>query len=151
MLIVNISKVEDRLLFYQDNIYDNIYFLDENDNFLYYLNWQIEKCQEKYERQYYMNSCAPYTLVKEWFMEHRNMYRVPVIDNGMLIGEYYDSDYIGRSLYKKIEDKALEIIPVFHKEIAEWLDKLNVSFLEYNGLPLVSPLSSGQSSSIIAL
>lgn len=134
LLIVNISKVEERLLFYQDNIYDNVYFLDENDKFLYYLNWLIEKCQEKHECQYYMNSCTPYTLVKEWFMEHRNIYRVPVIDNGILIGEYYDSDYIGRSLYKKIEDKALEIIPIFHKEIAEWLDKLNVSFLEYKGL-----------------
>lgn len=42
-----------------------------------------------------------YTSVKEWFMNNRNIYRVPVLENGILIGEYYDSDYTGRSLYKR--------------------------------------------------
>lgn len=133
-LAVNIEKIEDRLLFYQDNIYDNVYFLDNHGGYLYYLNWQIEKDHNECNNKCYMELNVSYTSVKEWFMTHRNIYRVPVLENGILIGEYYDSDYTGRSLYKKIEDRALEIIPLFHKEITNWIEKLNVSYLEYNGL-----------------
>ena len=133
-LAVNMEKIEERLLFYQDNIYDNVYFIDKHGVYLHYLNWQIEKDHNECNNPCYMELNVSYTSVKEWFMNHRNIYRVPVLENGILIGEYYDSDYTGRSLYKKIEDRAQEIIPLFHKEITHWIEKLNVSYLEYNGL-----------------
>lgn len=102
-LAVNIEKIEDRLLFYQDNIYDNVYFLDNHGGYLYYLNWQIEKDHNECNNKCYMELNVSYTSVKEWFMNNRNIYRVPVLENGILIGEYYDSDYTGRSQKEKLE------------------------------------------------
>lgn len=67
-LAVNIEKIEDRLLFYQDNIYDNVYFLDNHGGYLYYLNWQIEKDHNECNNKCYMELNVSYTSVKEWFM-----------------------------------------------------------------------------------
>ena len=43
-----------------------------------------------------------------------------MISNQILIGEYYNSNSIGRSLLKQIEDTSLSLIPVFYEYIHKW-------------------------------
>ncbi len=110
----------DRFIFYQEHFYDNIYYFDDNGFFNGYTNYFIESKHGFILKKDYLSSNCSVRDVKNWFYMHPGEFRVPVLEQNVLVGEYYDSDSVGKCLYQNIEDKALEIVKCFDKEIQAW-------------------------------
>lgn len=119
-LVLNYENLEDRIIFYQDNIFDNIYFTDTQGKYLGFYNSKIDSKNETMNTTLFFDKSTNISFVKEYFFNNSNIYRVPVISNQILIGEYYNSNSIGRSLLKQIEDTSLSLIPVFYEYIHKW-------------------------------
>lgn len=124
-LAVNYFKLEERVLYYQNNIFDNTYFLDENGEYIGYLNATIEKNHGPINSDVFFDSNISLYSIKKFFFINPDIYRVPVLNKKKLLGEYYNSSSIGQSLSRQIEDKCLALVPAFTKYIKEWSkDKL---------------------------
>ena len=124
-LAINYFKLEERILFYQNNIFNNIYFLDENDDYIGYLNATIEKNHGSINSDVFFDTNISLDSIKDFFFYNPDIYRVPVLNKKKLLGEYYNSYSIGQSLSKQIEDKCLSLVPAFTNYLKEWSkDKL---------------------------
>ncbi len=119
-LALNYINLKERIIYYQDNIFDNIYFTDTEGQYLGFYNSKIDKINGLMNTNLFFDKSTNITLIKEFFFNNPNIYRVPVISNKILIGEYYNSNSIGRSLLKQIEDTSLSLIPFFHEYIRIW-------------------------------
>lgn len=120
------QSLYDRFVFYQEHFYDNIYYTDANGVFIGYTNYSIESKRGFDLKKDYIDFNCPVKSVKDWFYLHPGEFRVPVLERNVLVGEYYDSDSVGKCLYQNIEDKALEIANCFNKEIQAWGNDKNI-------------------------
>lgn len=127
-LSTNEKDLEKRLTFYQLHYYDNLYNVADDGEYLGFLNYQTEIKGREIDIQPIQYGCSN-TFVYEWFKNHPGIHRVPVVMNKMLIGEYYNADMTGRLLYKEIEDRALELFPIFQTEISEWLKNQTIGII----------------------
>ena len=123
---INIKLTYNRYVFYQEHFYDNIYFLDTTERFVGYTNYELEIGNNIVMD----NNCLSYNCsvkdVHSWFESNPGKYRVPVVKDERLVGEYYDSDSNGKCLYQRIEDNALEIAACFKEELQEWAAKKTI-------------------------
>lgn len=129
-LELNINSFVDRMLFYQEHYYDNVYFVNPQGIFIGYLNYIVEyQGQTTYEKEA-VNKSISIASIYEWFHVHPGKFRVPVIDdNGYLKGEFYDTESNGECLYKRIEDRALEILTCIKSDVLNWSKGLRISVL----------------------
>ena len=110
-LAVNLSVLQERVLFFQNHYYDNIYYVDSTGNFQGSLRLSTASNSER--NHLLVNHRMTGIEASEWFKSHPGIYRLPLVIGNRLLGEYYDADSIGPSLYKMIEDKARAIRPLF--------------------------------------
>jgi len=126
-LAKNIQDKRKRLEFYQTNYYDNIYFVNQDGSWNGYINLEGDK------KDQVLKICVQSTLstikVRDWFRRNPGIVRLPVVDNNVLIGEYYNSLYYGKCLFQKIEDKALSIISSYKQELQEWAKQKNIGII----------------------
>lgn len=127
-LTLNENVFERRLDFYQTHYYDNIYYTSEDGKYIGFQNYQKE-IQGRQQFVAPIDFSSSTKFVYDWFLKHPGQFRLPVIKNGYLCGEYYESLHEGQILYKKIEDRALELLPLFEKEKNEFLNHLNCGSL----------------------
>lgn len=127
-LTLNLYSRCDRMLFYQEHYYDNVYFVSDTYMFQGFRNLELESQDQECENvQDSISVTSGLCMVREWFKENPGKFRLPVLDNGMLVGEYFDADAKEVCLYRRIEDKALSIAEVFKDEIISWIDKRKVT------------------------
>lgn len=122
----NMWDIRDRILFYQEHIYDNVYFSDKEGHYKGFFNMELENNDSRLNSTSFLSLPVLMIDVKEWFLQHPGKYRIPVLKNMHLVGEYYDSSTLGASLYKKIEDRALDLINYFQKDIFEWAENKKI-------------------------
>ena len=120
-LAVNILNITDRMSYYQENVYDNIYFIDKDNNFLGYLNYKLELAGNQSFCTEYVAQEASSKEILAWFKSHPGIFRIPLVKNGSLVGEYYDSDANGACLYYRIELMAKKILPHFRMQVGDYL------------------------------
>ena len=123
-LTLNENVFERRLFFYQTHYYDNIYYTSEDGKYIGFQNYQKE-IQGRQQFVVPIDYCSSTRFVYDWFLKHPGQFRLPVVKDGCLCGEYYESLHEGQILYKKIEDRALELLPLFENEKNEFLNQLN--------------------------
>lgn len=128
--LINVRDFKSRLLVYQDYYYDNIYFVDYEGRFEGYTNLSQEI--KHLSSDILQERLSPESQINEidaWFKNHPGCFRVPVVENKLLIGEYYDADSNGICLYKQIEDKALEVAHCFKSEFVAWCKNRNIGII----------------------
>lgn len=115
LLITNLNSIEDRLEFYIDHHYDNVYFTTENGKFKGFTNYLLDvgKLARCYYKDIPISNYLTSGEIRQFFEDHPNVFRVPVVINEELVGEYYDADITGASLYRKIEYTAECLFPIF--------------------------------------
>lgn len=116
-LAINLSDRQEQILYFQDHYYDNIYFTDPHGIFLGAVN--LSGVTYNQWNHLFVDHRLSGTEALEWFQAHPGIYRVPLVMGNRLLGEYYDANSIGPSLYKMIEDKAQFIRPLFEDSIQE--------------------------------
>lgn len=125
------NSLKDRMLFYQEHYYDNVYFLNPQGTFKGYLNYVTDSIGQMYLERESVNTSISIDSVYEWFYNNPGKFRIPVVDNkGILLGEYYDSDSNEECLYKRIEDRALEILTCLKNDLQKWAKGLKISILD---------------------
>lgn len=127
-LTLNETVFERRLEFYQTHYYDNIYYTSEDGKYIGFQNYQKE-IQGKRQLVEPIEYSSSIKFVYDWFLGHPGQFRLPVVKDGYLCGEYYESLHEGQILYKNIEDRALELLPLFEKEKNDFLNQLNCGSL----------------------
>lgn len=154
-LELNIYSLKDRMLFYQEHYYDNIYFVDLQGSLKGYYNYAIDCHGQTDLETAAVKKPISVTFVYEWFHNHPGKYRVPMVDcNGLLIGEFYDSESNEECLYKRIEDRAFEVLSCLKADLREWakdltiaiIDNTNKTYLFRQLLPEVSIVTSQNNS-----
>lgn len=122
-LTVNVHNRIERFKFFQENFYDNIYFIEEGTNrFLGFTNYNNELKKESEILNYNVDiKNSDSNTIKEWFNQHPSVFRLPVLNDKELIGEYFDADSFGMLLYKRIENNALSLMKVFQKQVEDFL------------------------------
>lgn len=129
---IDVKSSYDRYEYYQGHFYDNIYLCNENKDYLGYTNYFLET-----ENSFSVcNDCLPSDCsvqdVHTWFKANPGKFRIPVVHECKLLGEFYDADSAGKCLYQYIEDKALELSCCFVNEIRQWALAKNVQILSSN-------------------
>lgn len=117
-LTVNETCFEKRLEFYQTHYYDNIYIISDCGKYLGLKSYQTE-IQGKTFNIEPIQFGFPTESVYHYFVNNPGIFRVPAVKEDILCGEYYDATLSGQILYKDIEDRALELFPIFKNEISE--------------------------------
>ena len=112
---VNLHDRKDRLLYYQGHYYDNIYFLGGNAQYQGYINLQGENSEKR--TNLFVTQTLNGLSATAWFQMHPGVFRVPLVVNGTMLGEYFDADSVGPCLYQLIEEKAIQIAPCFKNEL----------------------------------
>lgn len=120
-LTINEMDFGRRLRFYQSHYYDNIYYTSEDGKYLGLQNYQKE-IQGMTLSVDPIEYGLPTEKVYECFLNNPGQSRIPVVKEMVLCGEYYDASLDGQILYKNIEDRAEELLPIFKKEIIEFLN-----------------------------
>ena len=130
-LSINITDFESRVIFYQDNIYDNVYFVDkETGEFIGFQNYYNECVEHNPLIKYNMQEDeVSIKGINQWFETNPYLHRLPILRRKILIGEYYDADAYGMLLYRKIENRALSVINVFRQQITNYLKGKRVKVL----------------------
>lgn len=138
----------DRYVFYQHNFYDNIYFFNKDAKYIGFTNYTLETDGSLNLRYDYIPNGSSIKDIKYWFEINPDKHRAPVLDDyGILIGEYFDSDYVGKCLYQNIEDKALEVALCFKSEFHEWASSKIIQIVgndEYKIMQLLQLIPNGQ-------
>lgn len=127
-LKLNVNIFEKRLEFYQTHYYDNIYYTSEDGKYIGFQNYQKE-IQGRQQLVAPIDYSSSTKFVYDWFLKHPGQFRLPVLKEGYLCGEYYESLHEGQILYKNIEDRAQELLPLFEKEKNEFLNHLSCAGL----------------------
>lgn len=128
-LEINTQTLKERMLFYQGHYYDNVYFVDSQGTLKGYLNCTLDcSGQHEVETDVIDASCS-IAEVKQWFLSNPGKHRVPVVSGSILSGEYYDSDSNEEWLYKRIEDRALEILSCLNNDLQTWAQNLKVAII----------------------
>ncbi len=117
-LTINVASFEKRLEFYQSHYYDNIYFISEEGKYLGFRSYQTEILGKKFNIEPIQYGLSV-ELIYDWFLSNPGLSRLPAIKGNVFCGEYYDASLTGQILYKDIEDRSLEIFPVFKNDINE--------------------------------
>jgi len=128
-LKINEHDIRNRITYYQDNIFDNIYFVGNNKAYKGFLNYEIEKEHYCLNTHNYVKKETNIEDVKYLFYSNPALFRIPVIHDNILIGEYYNANTLGQSLYKKIEDRSLQIFHLFADELKIWANNKNISII----------------------
>ena len=130
-LMLNIDDFESRVKFYQDNIYDNVYFVDKNTRELYgYQNYENECIEKNPDMTYCMQKdTVSIESINQCFQDNPSLRRLPIVRGIILIGEYYDADSFGMLLYRKIERRAMNLLNAFHKQVNNYLYNKRVRFV----------------------
>lgn len=119
-LALNYINLKDRIIYYQDNIFDNVYYTDNAGKYLGFYNAKIDRIKGVMDTSLFFDATTNIDFIKNFFFSNPNIYRVPIISNEKLIGEYYNNNSIGRSLLKQIEDTSLSLMPIFQNYIHNW-------------------------------
>lgn len=117
-LVINETCFEKRLEFYQTHYYDNIYFISDSGEYIGFKSYQTEIQRRNVNIEPIQVGLSTET-VYHYFVKNPGVFRVPAIKRGVLCGEYYDATQSGQILYKDIEDRALELFPIFKNKILE--------------------------------
>lgn len=136
-LCFGIENFQERIKFYQDNVYENIYFISQEGLYLGFRNEMIDKFRLNVNDNVFFKNGVTIDQIQRFFKENPKYCRVPVLKNRRIIGEYYNSRTIGKSLAKEIEDKSLEIGPKFRNQLLTWAKNKDISFIghaNYNSL-----------------
>ena len=148
-LMLNINDFESRIKYYQDNIYDNVYFVGNNNGkLLGYQNYENECIEKNPDMTYCMQEDAVTTeSINQCFMVNPSLRRLPIVRGNILIGEYYDADSVGMLLYRKIERQAMTLINVFRNQVNNYLQNKRIrvfgdaSSLNISGIALSNSLN----------
>lgn len=117
-LTINETCFEKRLEFYQTHYYDNIYFVSDGGEYIGFKSYQTEIQGRNFNIEPIQIGISTET-VYHYFVNNPGVFRIPAIKKGVLCGEYYDANRTGQILYKNIEDRALELFPIFKNKILE--------------------------------
>lgn len=117
---IDVKSSYDRYEYYQGHFYDNIYLYNENNDYLGYTNYFLETGNSISVCNDYLPSDCSIPDVHAWFKANPGKFRIPVVHDCKLLGEYYDADSVGKCLYQYIEDKALDLSICFVNEIRQW-------------------------------
>ena len=122
-LTLNTTNIRDRIRFFQDHVFDNIYYTDCGRYSFRYTNMLIEQKIASYDSSLFLHINSVIDEVKDMFESRPGVFRIPVIDDrGRLVGEYYDASSVGMSLYKRIEDRCYDLLnnTYFQRLFADW-------------------------------
>lgn len=130
-LTLNINDFESRVRFYQDNVYDNVYFVDRTTGEFYgYQNFANECLEHNSKISYHIQEdIVSNENITQWFAANPSLYRLPVVKGNVLIGEYYDADSFGMLLYRNIEKHALSVMNAFSWQITKYIEGKRVRVL----------------------
>lgn len=130
-LAFNKYSLKDRMLFYQEHYYDNVYFLSPQGTLKGYLNYVTDSIGQLSLDRESVNTSISINSVYEWFYNNPGKFRIPVVDNNEILqGEYYDSESNEECLYKRIEDRALDILKCLKYDLKKWAKGLKISILD---------------------
>lgn len=69
----------------------------------------------------------------DFFFNHPDMFRCPVIQNNKLVGEYYIVGYFGKNVICKYNDFATPLVFKYGKWVANFLNKIEIKNIVYLG------------------
>ena len=127
-LLINETCFEKRLEFYQTHYYDNIYFISDEGEYIGYKSYQTEIQGRSFDLEPIQIGQSTET-VYHYFEKNPGVFRVPVVRGKILCGEYYDATQFGQILYKDIEDRALELFPIFKNSISDLYSDKRIGIL----------------------
>lgn len=119
-LCKNIESFSERIAFYQRNVYDNVYVLSEDGSYCGFYNLKIDKVGGPLEKKIFFDGAPTYNEVEKFFSENIGIYRVPVLKNKRLVGEYYNYGSLGKSLSYEIEERSLSLACRIKPLVSEW-------------------------------
>lgn len=129
-LKLNVNDKKEKIIFFQDHIFDNIYYTTQGHYAFRYSSMPIEQNITEYDASLYLSNSCSINDVKQLFNNRPGIFRIPVVDaNDNLIGEYYDASSEGKSLYQRIEDRCYDLLEhdYFRKMLATWAREHHVS------------------------
>ena len=142
-LAINETSFEKRLDFYQTHYYDNIYFISDSGEYIGFKSYQTE-IQGRNVNIEPIQVGSSTEIVYHYFVKNPGVFRVPAIKNGVLCGEYYDATCFGQILYKNIEDRAMELFPIFKNKILELYGNKRIGVLGDGIANILSVLPSAE-------
>ena len=80
-LAFNKYSLKDRMLFYQEHYYDNVYFLSPQGTLKGYLNYVTDSIGQLSLDRESVNTSISINSVYEWFYNNPGKFRIPVVDN----------------------------------------------------------------------
>lgn len=142
-LVINETCFEKRLEFYQAHYYDNIYFISDCGKYLGFKSYQIEIQGRTFHVEPIQFDLSTESVF-QCFINNPGVFRIPVVKEDELCGEYYDASQSGQILYKDIEDRAIELFPVFKNDISEAYINKRIGVLGDNVTNIISVLPTAE-------
>lgn len=110
-LKTDVIDIREKILYFQDHIFDNIYYTEHGRYAFKYTNMSVEEKNSEYDASLYLLDNCKIDDVKRLFSEHPSVFRVPILNvERKLVGEYYDASSEGISLYQQIENRCYDLL-----------------------------------------
>lgn len=134
-LKIDVIDTREKILFFQEHIFDNIYYTEHGRYAFKYTNMSVEDKSSEYDASLYLLYDCSIDDVKRLFSKHPAVFRVPVLNaKGKLVGEYYDASSEGISLYQQIENRCYELLKLdyFRQLFTKWSTEHQVACIGRN-------------------
>lgn len=120
---------ESWITFLCENIFDNIYILNDKDEYLGYVNDYAVKNYYKTGHLSLNTDCffkedAPSFHPPDWFADHLEETRLPILRNQKLVGEYSNMSKSGEDGELFYLKNALQYFPFFQKYVVEFCQSM---------------------------